>query len=600
VPLAVAIRDSRSLFGAREIGEFTGRDWLLSEIDDFMASNACGYVMVEADAGVGKTALAAWLASTRGYVSHFCRYSGGRRTREALQNLSAQLIRDGGLAEHAPRGILPGWASDPQGFYFLLGTAAVAKQQRLVLVIDGLDEAEQPAGGLPLGLPAILPDGVFVVGTYRTGYPLPRPDCPVLDVRIARDDPRNHADINDYLMRIAREEKLSGSLADAGISTGRFTGLLAERCSGVWVYLRYVLEELRLGLRSFESIGELPTGLWNYYIEQVRRWQRCNGWNSELLPLLATLGVAGEPLTAVALSQLAGIPDVGAVRRGCDQVFRPLLSCQPGDGTSTRYEIYHNSFRDVIKGFREPTPDKSSSSRPYSVQALADELRHASTTAHGRIADAYLDYNCSDNCVAFHPSGMMLASTYDAPTVRVWNLLSRQVMATLNAGGTQDWCGGLVFIPTGGILVTITGNGNPGATRDDGSLQFWKTPSYASIATLARVNTAASGLTASSDSKTVAVLGRWGTITLWDVPTRTSRAALTGDSSGVTCIAFGPDDLLAGGFDDGTVTLWNTAKDKSISTLSTGRDSALNCVAISPDGKTIASGGANLTIWPAE
>jgi hypothetical protein len=34
-------------------------------------------------------------------------------------------------------------------------------------------------------------------------------------------------------------------------------------------------------------------------------------------------------------------------------------------------------------------------------------------------------------------------------------------------------------------------------------------------------------------------------------------------------------------------------------TLSTGSESALSCVAVSPTGKTIASGGTNLTIWPA-
>ena len=98
----------------------------------------------------------------------------------------------------------------------------------------------------------------------------------------------------------------------------------------------------------------------------------------------------------------------------------------------------------------------------------------------------------------------------------------------------------------------------------------------------------------------MAVLGQYGAITLWDVPTRAVRAFLALDSSGVTCIAFGPDDLLAGGFDDGTVTLWDAAKNKRITSLSTDGASALNCVAISPDGKTIASGGSKLTIWPTD
>jgi WD40 repeat protein len=204
-------------------------------------------------------------------------------------------------------------------------------------------------------------------------------------------------------------------------------------------------------------------------------------------------------------------------------------------------------------------------------------------------------WNASLNCVAFHPSGKMLASTFDAPAVRVWDLASRQVTATLDAGGTTDWSGGLAYLPPGDILVTITGNGNPGATGSDGSLQFWKAPSYTSVTTLARTNTAAYGLAVSPDSKTLAVLGTFEAITLWDVPTRSSRATLAGEASGTTCIAFGPDDLLAAGFGDGNVTIWNTANNKKTTTLSSGSDSALSCVAVSPTGKTIASGGWNLT-----
>jgi hypothetical protein len=40
------------------------------------AAHSCGYVFVEADAGLGKTAFAAWLVRTRQYLSHFVRISG--------------------------------------------------------------------------------------------------------------------------------------------------------------------------------------------------------------------------------------------------------------------------------------------------------------------------------------------------------------------------------------------------------------------------------------------------------------------------------------------------------------------------------------------
>ena len=44
---------------------FTGRQWLLDEIDDCMARTDRGYFIVQADAGTGKTAFALWCSGLR-------------------------------------------------------------------------------------------------------------------------------------------------------------------------------------------------------------------------------------------------------------------------------------------------------------------------------------------------------------------------------------------------------------------------------------------------------------------------------------------------------------------------------------------------------
>ena len=187
VPLARG-QGSGAVFTAVGLEEFTGREWLVAEVDGFMAANPCGYVFIEAEAGLGKTAFAAWLVKTRGYLSHFSRYAGGGSVAAALGNLAAQLIIRFGLDDLAPGGMLPDWARTPGGFESLLTAAAqAAAGSAVVLVADGLDEAEAPDGALPFGLPLLLPEGVFVIGTYRTGRAPRRPDAPARSCRSPRE-----------------------------------------------------------------------------------------------------------------------------------------------------------------------------------------------------------------------------------------------------------------------------------------------------------------------------------------------------------------------------------------------------------------------------
>jgi hypothetical protein len=396
MPLARAAKDPRPVFVATEVGAFTGREWLSDEVDEFIARHQCGYVFVEAEAGLGKTAFAAWLVKTRGYLSHFSRYSGGSSVHTALANLSAQLILKFGMDEQAPGGMLPDWAQTPVGFESLLTAAADRAHeqgQSIVLVVDGLDEADVPSNGLPFGLPSLLPDGVYVIATYRIGLATGRAHVPFFTtLRIAKEDHRNQRDISSYLTKAIQGDVLAARLAEAGIDAAKFTDLLAKRCGGVWIYLRYVLNELRLGVRRPDEIGDLPFGLRNYYADQIRRWRHDPAWRTGLLPLLATLGVAGEALSAVSLARMAGNIDLSAVQGWCNLTIRPMLTTSRTFNTpaSIRYEIYHASFREFLNADYGDQSASADDQESYELDALADELRPAAITAHNRICDTYL------------------------------------------------------------------------------------------------------------------------------------------------------------------------------------------------------------------
>jgi hypothetical protein len=395
VPLVAAIYSPAPVFTAVNLVAFRGRAWLAKEIDDFMGARPCGYAFVAAEAGLGKTAFAAWLVKTRGYLSHFSRHPGGRSERGALQSLSAQLITHFGLDDLAPGEMLPEWAHSPAGFASVLDQAARqarAAGRRVVMVVDGMDEAEPADSGLPFGLPSLLPDGVYVIATYRTGWPPGRPDSPATTLWISKNDARNAGDIREFLQAAASEKVLAACLAEASIDPDDFVAMAADRCDGVWVYLRYVLDELRFGLRRADELEVLPAGLQGYYAAQIRAWQKDPAWHEHLLPLLATLAVAGEPLPADVLGRLAGGLDRRTVRRLCDFTFRPLLTAErPGADAALRYEIYHASFRQVLKAGEGGELLSAGAVLPYELEALADDLRDAAVAAHHRIADIYLN-----------------------------------------------------------------------------------------------------------------------------------------------------------------------------------------------------------------
>ena len=59
------------VFERVQLDRFTGREWLVQKVDAFLAAHDRGVFVLEAEAGLGKTAFLAHLAKERGYVSHF-------------------------------------------------------------------------------------------------------------------------------------------------------------------------------------------------------------------------------------------------------------------------------------------------------------------------------------------------------------------------------------------------------------------------------------------------------------------------------------------------------------------------------------------------
>jgi WD40 repeat protein len=102
------------------------------------------------------------------------------------------------------------------------------------------------------------------------------------------------------------------------------------------------------------------------------------------------------------------------------------------------------------------------------------------------------------------------------------------------------------------------------------------------------------GLTFSPDGKHLAAGGQAGTVRVWDVAAGKEELALLGHASWVTAVAYSPDGKrLASASADKTVKVWDTATGKELLTLKGHKGEVLS-VAWSPDGRRLASAAGGL------
>jgi hypothetical protein len=159
-------------------------------------------------------------------------------------SLAAQLIRAYDLrdAKEAAEPVLSEAASSRADFLRgLLSDAAERLRDggKLVLVVDALDEAGTRPGENVLGLPQVLPAGVFVVASKR---PVPvdlYTESPRRVVRIDPDSDGNRQDVRAYLTAAAPEAlaeaivaKKGEQAADAAIE--RFGAAAWKRAQALW------------------------------------------------------------------------------------------------------------------------------------------------------------------------------------------------------------------------------------------------------------------------------------------------------------------------------------------------------------------------------
>ena len=152
--------------------------------------------------------------------------------------------------------------------------------------------------------------------------------------------------------------------------------------------------------------------------------------------------------------------------------------------------------------------------------------------------------------------------------------------------GHTDWIDNIVFSPDGATLVSADSNE---------TIRLWdvETATYSTI--LNSYDSEISKLLFSPDGKTLIILDQDDHIRLWDVDTGTEKLVI--DTPTFNCIAISPDGKTLANCKSDALSLWNTETGTHIAELS-GHRYLLSAVAFSPDGSTFASsGGDTLFLW---
>jgi len=189
-------------------------------------------------------------------------------------------------------------------------------------------------------------------------------------------------------------------------------------------------------------------------------------------------------------------------------------------------------------------------------------------------------------CVCFSPDGLLIASSSDDSTIRLWNLQGEKLGQCL---GHSGFVRSIVFSPNGHLLASA---GN------DETVRLWDLQGNQIGQPLQGHEGVVTSIAFSPSGQVLASGSSDGTVRLWDLQGSPVDHPFRGHEGLVNSVAFSPNgQVLASGSDDGTMRLWTLFGEPIGQPLR--HKGAVVCVAFSRDSRLIASGSADgtLRLW---
>ncbi|HEY9880092.1 MAG TPA: WD40 repeat domain-containing serine/threonine-protein kinase, partial [Leptolyngbyaceae cyanobacterium] len=203
------------------------------------------------------------------------------------------------------------------------------------------------------------------------------------------------------------------------------------------------------------------------------------------------------------------------------------------------------------------------------------------------------------NALAVSPNGRAIATGSTDHAVRLWDLANGELIHTFTqrwgifGSGHQDSVVAVTFSPDGDILYSAS---------QDGAVKGWDLANYHMSFNLRNLGWGTAALILTPDGQTLITAGGEGKIQLWDVSSRQIRATLIHHQDWVSSLALSPDGytLISGSWDC-TLRTWYLSTGRLLNTL-TAPTNRITAVAWHPQTHCIYSGDnkGNVQIWQPE
>jgi tetratricopeptide (TPR) repeat protein len=294
---------------------FTGRSWVFSEIDRWLAEPMASRIFwLTGGPGTGKTSISAWLCAHRHEVVafHFCRLDNVQKIdpRRCMMSIAYQLSTQ--MPEYRERlrslkfeniNELNAKTLFDQLIVQPLSANLKPTGRTILILIDALDEATMGGKNELVELLASeferTPDWLRIIITSRpdpeVSGPLQAYTPFILDV----NDERNRQDIVEFLERELKAYNNGEEPAPEVVEA------ISDKSGGLFLYAEWILKELKFGRLSLGRLEEFPQGLGGIYLKYFdRQFPDRHEWESRICPPLEVISASQEPMDVGMLGSL--------------------------------------------------------------------------------------------------------------------------------------------------------------------------------------------------------------------------------------------------------------------------------------------------------